>query len=67
MVKEFTYYGLATKELETLSNDELSKAMIYGSLNGGKRLRSIIPIVIGNKLDNKIWAEVRKAFQESNG
>ena len=44
MVKEFTYYGLATKELETLSNDELFKLLtararrsLKRGINDGKR------------------------------
>ena len=44
MVKEFTYYGLATKELENLSNDELFKLLtararrsLKRGINDGKR------------------------------
>tara|TARA_B110000014_G_C19948017_1_gene490569 strand:- start:38 stop:433 length:396 start_codon:yes stop_codon:yes gene_type:complete len=44
LVKEFTYYGLATKELETLSNDELFKLLtararrsLKRGINDGKR------------------------------
>ena len=44
MVKQFTYYGLATKELETLSNDELFKLLtararrsLKRGINDGKR------------------------------
>ena len=44
MVKEFTYYGLAKKELENLSNDELFKLLtararrsLKRGINDGKR------------------------------
>jgi len=44
LVKEFTYYGLATKELENLSNDELFKLLtararrsLKRGINDGKR------------------------------
>ncbi len=44
MVKEFTYYGLAKKELENLSNDELFKLLtararrsLTRGINDGKR------------------------------
>ena len=39
--KEFDiYYKKLLQSL--LSNDELSKAMIYGSINGGKRIRPFL-------------------------
>ena len=44
--KEFNIYY---KELlrSALSNDKLSKAMIYASINGGKRIRAFIVSIFG--------------------